>query len=389
MTGNNIRFICASDRINYGDLLFPIIFKKYLEKLDCKIKFHNYGIIKSDLSSFGALKTNSFKKLENDLKSGDKLVVGGGEVFFASWQTIYSFVNPLYRKLSKKSFFKRLDNKFEISKRILTKNKVKLPFCYNPQEFNLISLKIYYNSVGGGRLLNETKISKHIKECLELASLVSLRDNRSMSYFDMQVTIKNCLVPDSALMMSIFFDESMLKVKKSIIDFDFKYIYVQIGINKGPKDLNLLINNLKVIAKSKRAKIILCPIGLAPGHEDHIILKKIHSLDKHFIYIQPKNIYDIMYLILKSSLYIGTSLHGAITAMSFNVPFVGLNKKITKLESYAQTWIHSDYENIDFENLSMNNVNKLVALFQTHYSRAKFNDQIRCIEKNLNFIINE
>ena len=35
----------------------------------------------------------------------------------------------------------------------------------------------------------------------------------------------------------------------------------------------------------------------------------------------------------------GTSLHGVITAQSFNVPFVGLNEKLMKVNAYTTTWI--------------------------------------------------
>ena len=58
-----------------------------------------------------------------------------------------------------------------------------------------------------------------------------------------------------------------------------------------------------------------------------------------------------MFLISISKIYIGTSLHGMITAQSFNIPFVGLNRKIEKLEGYIKYWIDENYENIDFEEL--------------------------------------
>ena len=58
-----IKIFAASDRNNYGDLLFPLVIKKILEKDFPNYTIENYGIIKSDLSFFGALPTNSFKSL--------------------------------------------------------------------------------------------------------------------------------------------------------------------------------------------------------------------------------------------------------------------------------------------------------------------------------------
>src|SRR3546814_10504133 len=43
-----------------------------------------------------------------------------------------------------------------------------------------------------------------------------------------------------------------------------------------------------------------------------------------------------MYLIANAGFYVGTSLHGAITAMSYAVPYVGV--AVPKLHSYLQTW---------------------------------------------------
>ena len=49
------------------------------------------------------------------------------------------------------------------------------------------------------------------------------------------------------------------------------------------------------------------------------------------------NIYDIMYAISCSGLFIGTSLHGNITAMSYAVPHLGLSN-IPKLDQYLKYW---------------------------------------------------
>ena len=48
-----------------------------------------------------------------------------------------------------------------------------------------------------------------------------------------------------------------------------------------------------------------------------------------------------MMAIANSDLYIGTSLHGVITAMSFDVPYLGLDPSILKIPSYLRTWAPS------------------------------------------------
>ena len=99
-----VHFLTASDRINYGDLLFPIIFKKIIN--DKNIEFNNYGIVKSDLNHFGALPTMSYKRLQKNVKAkGGNVVIGGGEVFFATWHLLYSYINSLYSKVFKNRLF--------------------------------------------------------------------------------------------------------------------------------------------------------------------------------------------------------------------------------------------------------------------------------------------
>ena len=122
-----IHFLSASDRINYGDLLFPIIFKRVLSKYN--LDFLNYGIVKSDLKYFGALPTKSYKQFQKNIKkSGGNIVIGGGEVFFGNWTTLYAFINPLFARLAANRFFKKIEKKNNLSKRFLSNGIVLVPF---------------------------------------------------------------------------------------------------------------------------------------------------------------------------------------------------------------------------------------------------------------------
>ena len=153
--------------------------------------------------------------------------------------------------------------------------------------------------------------------------------------------------------MSDFFTNEILTEKSTISEkmHSKDFIFLQIGRFKRPNDLKKFSEDVKNLSSKLNLEVILCPIGKAARHEDDIVLKEICSFEKSFHYIDPKNIYDIMFLISISKIYIGTSLHGMITAQSFNVPFVGLNRKIEKLEGYIKYWIDENYENIDFEEL--------------------------------------
>ena len=94
-----------------------------------------------------------------------------------------------------------------------------------------------------------------------------------------------------------------------------------------------------------------CPIGKALDHDDHEALHGLGKLVKSpFTYFDADTIWDIMYLIANSKCYIGTSLHGAITAMSYAVPHVGL--KVEKLSAYLGTWgVEGNRDAVEFSGL--------------------------------------
>lgn len=384
-----IRFLSAADRVNYGDLLFPLIFKNYLDTLHSdEFTFINYGIVKSDLSNFGAIKTKSFRQLENDLLENDKVVIGGGEVLFGSWTTLYAFINPLFKRALIYPFVKKIENQFKISKLILSKKGVRLPFSFSSNDFNLKNLRVYYSSVGGGGKL-KIKGYEYLNEILSQASLISLRDKRSLNLLNNVENIKLKLVPDSALLMSHFYGIEELKKLKTIQKPKRNYFFVQVGRLKAPGNKEVFAEKLAKISEHFNVDIVLSPIGTAPGHEDDVVLKRLKNINPKFKYIEPNNVFDTMYLITNCTLYLGTSLHGAITAMSYCKPFVGLNLKIKKLESYSQTWVNEKYLNIDFNELQSEVIENYIELFKANYSKVKLLEQQKLIMENFEYILND
>lgn len=383
-----IHFLSASDRINYGDLLFPIIFKKFVEDENYMIDFYNYGLVKSDLSYFGALPTQSYLKLlKNVKKKGGKLIIGGGEVFFANWKTLYSFINPLYVELSKNRYFKKIDNKINLAKIILSRNKVIVPFCPSKMELKSKDLEIYFSSVGGSFYGNkDSNFNVRLSNNLKQSALLSVRDERTLkSMQDMGLEAK--LVPDTAIIMSDFFTKDYLL---SITDFsDFRmenYIFLQLGKYKGPEDLKQFAADIKRLSNDLNLDVVLCPIGKALGHEDDIILRELQKYECSFYFFNPNNIFEVMYLIANSSLYIGTSLHGMITAQSFNIPFIGLNPKLKKLESYMKTWIDESMLCLSFQEI--NKINLIYYNWDFQDLNRKTIIQKHQVKNNLRIILN-
>lgn len=272
-----IYYLSASDRLNYGDLLFPIIFNKVMSSIDSSIIFNNYSTIDSNLTHFDALKTKSYRKFYKDInKTGGNIIIGGGEVLFSSWSILYGFINPFFSKISNSYKFKAFENKFNFTKYLLSNGAINYPFIPSTKNFSS-KVKIQYISVGGGFFgVKSDKNIESLKDSLLTSSYISVRDIRTQNSL-VEKGIPSQLFPDSALIMSDFFPNDLL-VEKTSLEVDLlpkRYLFLQIGNNKGPKNISEFSSKILEQAKSLNMDVILCPIGQSPNHEDQIILNKI------------------------------------------------------------------------------------------------------------------
>ncbi|MBL1167153.1 polysaccharide pyruvyl transferase family protein, partial [Escherichia coli] len=100
-----------------------------------------------------------------------------------------------------------------------------------------------------------------------------------------------------------------------------------------------MADELGKIRREHDIDAVLLPIGYASGHDDVIFLEKVKACSEHtLLLLNELNVWEIMYVIAKSIGFYGTSLHGVITAMSFQIPHFCINDDITKLVSFLETW---------------------------------------------------
>lgn len=333
-------FILApNDRFNYGDLLFPHILDFYFKDIVDELVF--CSTTESNLSKFGGIPTCSFHSLyEVNATDQNYLIVGGGDSLCISWMQVLSFVDK------KIDWFTALDHKlhihlfFKTYTQLRYRYKTFFPFSIGKNELRNFT-KVMYNSLGGSMLEFHRDLldNPRVIEVLRNVDYLSLRDTQTSDILNSK-GIKNVVVPDSAILMSDVFSEVSLARNLSVDSNRFqnkKYLFFQTNLYF--LNLDAYVALIEKIIDKYQLGICLCPIGTASGHSDDIALAKIYNLLKrkdNVLLVTFPNIYDIMWLIKHSALYVGTSLHGTITALSFGVPFVAHGP--LKLKNYLETW---------------------------------------------------
>ena len=334
-TGNTVKVIAygAYDRHNYGDLLFAIVLKHHLEA-DGRFRVLVAATRKSDLSRFGALPTISLKEALKATRSqrNTMLVVAGGECLTAQWESILGYLAPqiVYYPI-KASPYLIGQRQFIRLSRTLTSIPSDMPLVLG--ERDLPGYQVMYNSVGGNEISRKKPlIHAAIKRNLKDSTYVSVRDRETSAELE-KLGVEHRLVPDSAVLISDIFPQQPDPAEPGHIVF-------HISEHHSRRRIEAIAEQLSDLSERTGLKIALLTIGKAPGHSDDAPLDKLQSLLGERAYrVDSGHIQDIIRCIATSRLYCGTSLHGAITALTYAVPQIALlPRRVIKLSSFLETW---------------------------------------------------
>lgn len=325
----------AYDRHNYGDLVFAIVAKRYLEA-DGRFSVLIAATKASDLSNYGALPTIPLKQALSETSDQPKtmLIVAGGECLTAQWESVIGYLAPqaIYYPIKATPYLIGHKAFIRLS-RLLTAIPSDVPLVLG--ERDLPGYKVMYNGVGGNQISSTTPlIHDAIKQNLRDCSYISVRDRETSAELD-KLDIGHTLVPDSAILISDMFPRQVDSAERGHIVFNISDHYAK-------RRIEAIAQQLTELNVNTGLKIALLSIGKAPGYGDDGPLDKLHSLlgDERAYRVDSGTIDDIINCIASSKLYCGTSLHGAITALAYAVPQVALlPQHVIKLSSFLETWV--------------------------------------------------
>lgn len=386
----NLFVLTPSDRFNYGDLLFSHIISHYFKRYVDRIVF--CSTTDADLSELGGIPTRNFHVLYKlDRKDKNILFVGGGDSLCIGWPMVISFISPTI------NYFSALDHKLKtkLFENVYLKSrygiKTMFPFSIGKNELENLDTVIY-NSLGGSYLKeNIVNHREQIKQLLSSVDYLSVRDKSVYEELN-EININGNLVPDSAILMSEVFSEDFLlrHITFGLNGFlTRKYLFFQINKTLFDQNSDSYVRTIQRVLRETDFDVCLCPIGTALGHGDDEALGTLQSIlsNSRVQLIQRPSVWDIMWLIKRSILYIGSSLHGAITAMSFGVPFVAYGTQ--KLSIYLKTWCTNSYNDVfsDPDNLAnavveqLRSIKTLDVTFQKQLVLQSFKKMTNIIEK--------
>lgn len=372
----------ASDRYNFGDMLYPLVLEELLKRKFNSHEIKFFALTTSDLSKDGAIPTQNYKSLQRELEKNTKKIVfvAGGDGLSCQKNDLFTHSNPIDYFFSKitpdSNIIFRIGQKiFWLIRERKRKSIPNFPFHFKKNKNTII----IYNSVGGSRFFNKNQAINFLHN-IDFCSVRSLSDYNIFASSPI-----TSLAPDFITLLPLLFSQPF---PHPTIPFS-KYIFFQISKNAYLQNQSEVIKAIDLIYEKTNIPFILCPIGLAYEHEDFTALKAISSkITATYYLLKRPHIKDTIHLLANASLYIGTSLHGVIVSMSYETPYIGM-RFIEKVAAYLDTWSIKELNGCLNYSFLPNVVDRVL---NDSSLSAKLKEQSKILEnktfENFNFIYN-
>lgn len=312
----NIAQFGTFDVKNYGDLLFPLLAQNELSKFS-NYKIHAVsplGMEHHDIvDCMSCLSINDVIESSSNYQG---VLIGGGNI-----------LHCLQTKLKDYG----VDGKSLLAYSDL---------WIGPNFFFPDNVPVVWNAPGVPGPFNKVNQGL-IKSALERANYLSVRDEMSKQYLlDVSPDFEIDVVPDTAWAVNeLWTHEQLHTTRESIFSkngFNKPERTVVFHLNKrylGKNTLSEMAKQLDSIANILSAQPILIAIGQC--HQDDVIAREVaKEMSANPILLDnPNTLQEIVACIAFADAYIGSSMHGLITACAFGVP--GINVANTNMAKFV------------------------------------------------------
>jgi len=327
---------------NYGDLLYPIVFRHLLKARDASLQVRHYSPLPGEAPQEAGFETHSLQSLFESRAESCTLFLGGGDILRTDWDvvashygrdsridysrlrhslgTVNAFSYLLRRNLPRSEPAGFFADRFRA--RWMTYPAVG-PFLIDSDSLPQGTLVSY---ISCGVPHDFTPLERDgIKRTLDRARFIYLRDEQSAEKLCRAGVRRELRVaPDLTVLLSDQFDrEKQARRGREIIsrfgiDGDRPFLCFQCQPYPG-FDAEEIVRQLMRYRERTGSTVVLFPTGYC--HGDHEFLHSLARLSGGALkYAGVYSIFDMMDIIAASDLFVGTSLHAYITALSFGVP---------------------------------------------------------------------
>lgn len=327
MIGN----FATCDVENYGDLLYPVIVDKMLQLRGVVDEIRQYSFLDGPAPCDSGYTNFSIQDLLDEksrvLRS---LVIGGGDILRTDTATLASHYKTIYRKRLGHPYLQWIGEKcFKkpkvvelFLKRCMSYEAVG-PFLLDGKSFPGIGSVSYCSC--GIPFDFSAKEKERVKEVMDGASFIWLRDRTSRDkLLAAGVTREIHTAPDLILTLSDFFDKASERSRGRQIlrsygaDTGKKIVTFQCTPHAG-QPLEEIVSQLSSYRQRSGAEIVLLPLGYC-HKDDHFLKRLSRESGGAFHYIGARSIFDMLSVLAASDLFVGTSMHGNITALCYGIP---------------------------------------------------------------------
>jgi polysaccharide pyruvyl transferase WcaK-like protein len=313
----------AFGRHNFGDMLFPHIITKLLDKNNIDLDIEYCDLLSRDMTSMGGHNVKSITEF-TDYDKEINIIHVGGETGGCGVSQALHMLHP------------GPSHRLEIDKI----KKLELEPVYLLPKKNYSKPNYFITNAIGG-------VNSLASQLLKEYDYTSFRDKASYDNFKSHSSQPNniYLTPDSATLTRNYFDDliksrnSTEPVKQLRHAIGSKYIAIQLNakcVRRYNKQLNKVFQD--IISRTNLPIVFFCA-GVATNHDSVHDYKKFFSNlpnDKVFFF-ESLDIWNICNVISNASFVLGTSLHVRIISQQYSRPRLSLTSK-AKLINYIKTW---------------------------------------------------
>lgn len=339
--------LCTCDVENFGDILYPIIFQKMAERHGITSPIVPFGFFEGAAPGESGYEVRAISRM---LRAREQtithLVVGGGDLLRTDLNVLASHYDSIVAQRIRHSFWLRMGKIISGRKRIHRAcNKKSMgyssvaPFILD-KAIQLQIGQVLYCSCGAPFQFPPEKFHA-IQEAFSAAAFVYVRDFQSRDKLRAAGVKREIEVaPDLVVALGDFFDrdKERAKGKALLTSHGVDVAKTIIGFQTCPQPPAAeaeLLRQLIALKHKLGVEIVLLPLGYC--HGDGRYLQKLGEKSGGLLkYAGEPSVYANISIIAACSMFVGTSMHGNITAFSFGVPHLFGPIAVDKVDGFLE-----------------------------------------------------